>query len=151
MAGRSTPPKGERRGGFLPFHFYRMGNPSSLLHIKNLPEKISGNMRRRHNYSMGARERKRYSRIYKWRMQAHGVRRKRKARRKRLAAARSGNGTNRMWDLAPRQYRGRRIPVVQTNQQKHEAMTQQTKNTWAVIINVILTSITAILSAFGLA
>ena len=30
-------------------------------------------------------------------------------------------------------------------------MTQQTKNTWAVIINAILTTITAILYAFGLA
>ena len=30
-------------------------------------------------------------------------------------------------------------------------MTQQTKNTLAVIINAILTTITAILSAFGLA
>ncbi len=32
-----------------------------------------------------------------------------------------------------------------------KVMTQQTKNTWAVIINAILTTITAILSAFGLA
>ncbi len=30
-------------------------------------------------------------------------------------------------------------------------MTQQTKNVWAVIINAILTTITAVLSAFGLA
>ena len=30
-------------------------------------------------------------------------------------------------------------------------MTQQTKNVWAVVINAILTTITAILSAFGLA
>lgn len=30
-------------------------------------------------------------------------------------------------------------------------MTQQTKNTWAVVINAILTTITAVLSAFGLA
>ena len=30
-------------------------------------------------------------------------------------------------------------------------MTQENKNKWSVIINVILTTITAILSAFGLA
>ncbi len=30
-------------------------------------------------------------------------------------------------------------------------MTQESKNKWSVIINVILTSLTAILSAFGLA
>jgi hypothetical protein len=30
-------------------------------------------------------------------------------------------------------------------------MTQETKNKWSVIVNVILTSLTAILSAFGLA
>lgn len=30
-------------------------------------------------------------------------------------------------------------------------MTQENKNKWSVIINVILTSLTAILSAFGLA
>ena len=168
MAGRSAPPKGQspvgsraigerkrrrarRRGGFLPLHFYRMGNPRGLLHLEDVPKKISGNMRRRHNHPMGARERKRYRRIYQWRMQVHRVRRKRKARRKRLAAPHQGNGNDRMWKHAPRRYRGSRIPVVQANQSKHEAMTQQSKNTWAVIINAILTTITAILSAFGLA
>ena len=30
-------------------------------------------------------------------------------------------------------------------------MTQETKNKWSVIINIILTTLTAILSAFGLA
>ena len=30
-------------------------------------------------------------------------------------------------------------------------MTQESKNKWSVIINVILTSLTAVLSAFGLA
>ena len=30
-------------------------------------------------------------------------------------------------------------------------MTQESKNKWSVIINVVLTTITAILSAFGLA
>ena len=32
-----------------------------------------------------------------------------------------------------------------------KAMTQESKNKWSVIINVVLTTITAILSAFGLA
>ena len=31
------------------------------------------------------------------------------------------------------------------------AMTQETKNKWSVIINAILTTLTALLSAFGLA
>jgi hypothetical protein len=30
-------------------------------------------------------------------------------------------------------------------------MTQETKNKWSVIVNIVLTTITAILSAFGLA
>ena len=41
--------------------------------------------------------------------------------------------------------------IIQTNQQNQEAMKQETKNKWSVIINIILTTITAILSAFGLA
>ena len=41
--------------------------------------------------------------------------------------------------------------TIQTNQQNQKAMKQETKNKWSVIINIILTTITAILSAFGLA
>ena len=82
-----------------------------------------------------------------WRMQAHVVRRKRKAHRKRMAAARAGYGLRGMRSPAQRRDSKQRISTLQ----KPKAMTQENKNKWSVIINVILTSLTAILSAFGLA
>ena len=100
---------------------------------------------------MGATERKRYAVIHKKRMQAHGVRRKRKAHRKRMAHARQGDGVYREFIIASGSNYCKRLRAIQTNQQNQEAMKQETKNKWSVIINIILTTITAILSAFGLA
>ena len=60
----------------------RIRHPSGFLHPRNLQTKIQSRMYRRHNKSMGATERKRYEKIRRNRMQAHRVRRKRKARRR---------------------------------------------------------------------
>ena len=74
-----------------------LGHPSRLLHPRHLPKKIQRHMCRRHNSSMGATERKRYEKIRADRMQAHRVRRERKAKRKRMAEAGQGNGYRRKW------------------------------------------------------
>ena len=154
-----------------------MGYSCRSLHPRDIQKKIQRNMHRRHNNAMGATERKRYAVVHKKRMQAHGIRRKRKAHRKRMAHTRQGDGVYREFIIASGSNYCKRLrtfssnqmtnaelvqalawrekveynSTIQTNQQNQEAMKQETKNKWSVIINIILTTITAILSAFGLA
>ncbi len=105
---------------------------------------------RRHNKSMGATERKRYQRIHKNRLQAHGVRRKRKAKRTAMAAAGAGHGTRRKQNVFIRCRTYSRVQPLQGNSKfKIKKSKAMNKDTWKFIIQTIVAILTAILTTLG--
>lgn len=93
---------------------------------------------------MGATERKRYEKIRRNRLQAHGVRRKRKARRKPAPCLGLCYGI-----------RGVRCPYIERDNQQGVQPVCETKiqlkmkgkNIWEIILKVIVAAITAALTA----
>ena len=70
----------------------RVGPPSRFLHPPHLPRQIQTGMHRRHHHALGTAHGKRHPQVHLRLLQAHRLRRQRKAHRKRLAAARGGYG-----------------------------------------------------------
>ena len=95
---------------------------------------------------MGATERKRYEKIRRNRMQAHGVRRKRKTRRKPAPCLGLCYGI-----------RGVRCPYIERDNQQGVQPVCETKikfkmnskETWKYIIQTIVAILTAILTTLG--
>jgi hypothetical protein len=93
---------------------------------------------------MGAAERKQYSRIHKWRMQAHRIRRKRKAKRRRLAAIGKSHGYDRMRRFAAYGIDCQRLQPVQETS-KREKMNKN--RIIEIVAKIIVAALTAFLTA----
>ena len=85
-------------------------------------------------------------------MQAHRLRRQRKAHRKRLAKARQTDGSAGKRNEALRKRNPERIPSLSRNEKlkvKNEKLKAMKKETWKYIIQTAIAILTAILTTLG--
>ena len=124
-----------------------MGASRCSLHPQYVQKKIQSNMHRSNYRTMGSLIGKQHRRIHPRRLSIDGLRRQRKANRKRLANAHPSNGNDRERRIAASRSDSKRLRTLQINKQtkKHEAMKKN--NIWELILKVIVAAITAALTA----
>ena len=93
---------------------------------------------------MGATERKRYQRIHKNRLQAHGVRRKRKAKRTAMAAAGASHGTRGKQNVF---IRCRTYSRIQSLPQTKKEVAMNKSKIIETLVKVVVAALTAFLTA----